>query len=238
MSRRNGGAPPLEENRLLAGLPLKDRRDFTAACDRIELEFGRVLAEPDERIRYVYFPLTGFISLIAPIDGGATLEVGLIGNEGMLGATLALGVDSAPLHALVQGAGAALRMTAVRFRRELGARAALRNSLLRYCYVLLRQVSQTAACTHFHTIESRLARWLLMTQDRARGTAFHLTQAFLGRMLGARRVGVTHAAGALQSRRLIGYHRGEIVVLNRKGLEAASCLCYSGSKRLYERTFG
>jgi hypothetical protein len=217
MSLRDGGEPPLEENRLLAGLPLKDRRELTAACDRIELEFGRVLAEPDERIRYIYFPLTGFISLIAPVDGGATLEVGLIGNEGMLGATLALGVDSAPLHALVQGAGAALRMTAVRFRR---------------------QVSQTAACTHFHTIESRLARWLLMTQDRARGAAFHLTQAFLGRMLGARRVGVTHAAGALQSRRLIGYHRGEIVVLNRKGLEAASCLCYSGSKRLYERTFG
>jgi CRP-like cAMP-binding protein len=204
----------------------------------VQLVFGQVLAEPDAPIRYVYFPETGFVSLLVPADGGAALEVGLIGREGMLGATLVLGVDSAPLHALVQGAGTALRMTAARFRKALAGSAALREVLTRYCYVLLRQVSQTAACTHYHTVKARLARWLLMTQDRALGATFHLTQEFLGRMLGARRVGVTEAAGGLQTRGLIGYRRGEIVVLNRRGLERASCACYAADKRLYDRTLG
>jgi len=133
----------------------------------------------------------------------------------MVGATLVLGVKSAPLHALVQGAGLALHMSAARFRRELAARPALQQLLLRYCYVLFRQLSQTAACTHYHAIQARLARWLLMTQDRARGASLHLTQEFLSGMLGVRRVGVTQAARSLQARHLIGYHRGEIVVVNR-----------------------
>jgi len=197
-----------------------------------------VLADPDVPISDVYFPLTGFVSLIAPVGRDETLEVGLIGAEGMLGATLALGVDSAPLHALVQGAGSALHLSAARFRREVRLRPALRQLLLRYCYVLLRQVSQTAACTHYHSIESRLARWLLMTQDRTGGATLHLTQEFLSGMLGVRRVGVTQAAGTLQARRLIGYHRGEIIVVDRRGLEASSCGCYAGDKRLYARTLG
>jgi CRP-like cAMP-binding protein len=204
-------------------------------CDRVELTFGQVLADPDVRLTDVYFPLTGFVSLISPV-GEASLEVGLIGPEGMVGATIALGVDSAPLQALVQGAGSALQLSAARFRREIRLRPAFRALLLRYCYVLLRQVSQTAACTHYHSIEARLARWLLMTQDRAGGSSLHLTQEFLSVMLGVRRVGVTQAAGKLQARRLIDYHRGEIVVVNRRGLEAASCGCYAGDKRLYDRT--
>ena len=204
----------------------------------MDLEFGQVLADPDVPISDVYFPLTGFVSLIAPVGRDETLEVGLIGAEGMLGATLALGVDSAPLHALVQGAGSALHLSAARFRREVRLRPALRQLLLRYCYVLLRQVSQTAACTHYHSIESRLARWLLMTQDRTGGATLHLTQEFLSGMLGVRRVGVTQAAGTLQARRLIGYHRGEIIVVDRRGLEASSCGCYAGDKRLYARTLG
>ncbi len=202
------------------------------------LAFGQVLAEPDERITDVYFPLTGFVSLIAPVGKEETLEVGLIGAEGMLGATLALGVDSAPLHALVQGAGTALHLSAARLRREFQLRPALHELLLRYCYVLLRQVSQTAACTHYHSIEARLARWLLMTQDRAGGSSLHLTQEFLSSMLGVRRVGVTQAAGKLQARRLIGYHRGEIVIINRRGLEASSCRCFAGDKQLYDHTLG
>jgi CRP-like cAMP-binding protein len=238
MSARTGGKTPPDENRLLAHLSRADRRGFAAHCDTVELAFGQVLAEPDVRMRYVYFPLTGFVSLIAPADEGSSLEVGLIGREGMLGATIALGVESAPLHALVQGDGTALRMTAARLRSELRARPALRAALLRYCYVLMRQVAQTAACTHYHSVEARLARWLLMTQDRARGAAFHLTQEFLSGMLGVRRVGVTLAAGTLQKRRLIGYSRGEIVVLNRKGLESASCHCYSTDKEMYARTLG
>lgn len=229
---------PHDGSRLLAHLPATERVSFVSLCDTVELAFGQVLAEPDVRVSDVYFPVTGFVSLIAPIGRDATLEVGLIGAEGMIGATLALGVDSAPLYALVQGAGSALRLSAARFRREFALRPALREVVLRYCFVVLRQVSQTAACTHYHSIEARLARWLLMTQDRARGASLHLTQEFLSGMLGVRRVGVTEAAGKLQSRRLIGYHRGEIVVLNRRGLEAASCGCYASDKRLYERTLG
>ena len=147
-------------------------------------------------------------------------------------------MNSAPFHALVQGSGEALRLTAVRFRRALDGRPGLADAVKRYCYVLLRQVSQTAACTRFHTIEERLARWLLMTQDRASGAEYHLTQAFLARMLGVRRVSVTQAAGTLQARRLIGYRRGEIVISNRRGLETASCACYGKDKRLYRRTMG
>jgi CRP-like cAMP-binding protein len=204
----------------------------------VELAFGQVLAEPDVRISEVYFPLTGFVSVITQIGGDATLEVGLIGAEGVLGATLALGVELAPQHALVQGAGSALHLSAARFRREIRLRPALRAVLLRYCYVLLRQVAQTAACTHYHSIEARLARWLLMTEDRARGASMHLTQEFLSGMLGVRRVGVTEAAGKLQARRLIVYHRGEIVVVDRGGLESASCGCYADDKRLYRRALG
>ena len=224
------------DNQLLALLPRRTRTAFEARCRRTKLAFGQVLAEPDARIRHVYFPIDSFVSLIARADAGSTLEVGLIGTEGMFGATIALGSDSAPLHALVQGGGTALRMTAKQFRLELAASALLRGLMLRYCYVLLRQLSQMAACTRYHPVQARLARWLLMTQDRARGSALHLTQQFLSQMLGVRRVGVTQAAGVLQAGKLIGYRRGEIVILNRRGLEAVSCVCYSADRLLYQRT--
>lgn len=226
------------DNRLLAHLSAADRKAFNRCCERVALRFGDVLAQPDAQIRYVYFPLTGFVSVMVPADKNATLEVGLIGREGMLGATIVLGVDSAPLHALVQGAGMALRIPASRFRRELAALPKLRAAILSYVYVLLRQVSQTAACTRYHTVEQRLARWLLMTQDRAFGAEFHLTQEFLAEMLGVRRVGVTQAAGALQGRSLIGYRRGEIIISDRRGLRNASCGCYASDKRLYQQTLG
>ena len=227
-----------DSNRLLEQLPAGDRDALTRLCEPVTLDFGAVLARPDALIRHVYFPLTCFISVMVPADRGESLEVGLIGNEGMLGGTISLGVDSAPLRALVQGAGRALRMTAAHFRRELERRPKLERAVTRYCYVLLRQVSQTAACTRFHTIEERLARWLLMTQDRASGAEYHLTQAFLAQMLGVRRVGVTQAASTLQARGFIGYRRGEVVISDRAGLRAASCVCYTKDRRLYKRTMG
>jgi CRP-like cAMP-binding protein len=238
ISPRNGGARQRLGNRLLAHLPAAEQQRFIALCGSVELTFGQVLARPDVRIADVYFPLTAFVSLIAPAGMHATLEVGLIGAEGMLGATVALGTQAAPLHALVQGAGSALHISAKLFQRELDARPTLRQLLLRYCYVTLRQVSQTAACTHYHSLAARLARWLLMTQDRVSTGSLHLTHDFLGRMLGVRRVGVTEAAGVLQARRLIIYRRGEIIVVNRRGLEAASCDCYARDKRLYDRVLG
>jgi CRP-like cAMP-binding protein len=224
-------------NRLLGGLPAKERTRILQQCEPVDLVFGAVLCNPDEPFRHVYFPLSGFISLVAPMDGHAPLEMGLIGNEGMLGVTLVLGVNVVPLRAVVQGSGSALRMSVARFRGALAASPALTRRLNRYLYVLMAQLSQTAACTRFHELDARLARWLLMTHDRAHGDRFHLTHEFLAAMLGVRRSGITIAAGALQRQKLIRYNRGRITVLNRKGLEAASCECYDAAIEDYGRMF-
>ncbi len=224
-------------NRLLDDLPRKDRNAFSARCEAVELVFGTVLCEPDELYRHVYFPHTGFISLVASVDHHPPLEMGLIGNEGMLGVTLVLGVNSAPMRGVVQGSGTALRMTVAQFRRELSDIPALAQTLGRYLYVLMAQLSQTAVCTNFHDLESRLARWLLMTHDRAHADRFHLTQSFLADMLGVQRSAVTIAAGEFQRKSLIRYSRGEISVLSRKGLEALACQCYAEVVKDYAKFF-
>ncbi len=214
-------------NGLLALLPQRERARLLAACEPVELVFGTVLCEAGERYEHAYFPLTGFISLVTKLAGHRPLEMGLIGSEGMLGASLAQGTDQAPMGAVVQGAGSALRLGVVQCQKIVLSSPALQHLMHRYLYVLMKQLSQSSACLSFHEIEPRLARWLLMTHDRAHADCFHLTHEYLADMLGVRRSGITIAAGNLQSRGLIHYRRGEITVVDRAGLEAASCECYA-----------
>jgi CRP-like cAMP-binding protein len=233
---RTNPVPPA--NRLIAALPRKDRQHLLERCEQVELGYADVLCESGKPIRHVYFPTDSIVSLVMPVAGHSGLEVGLIGNEGVLGIPVVLGVNVWPLRAVVQGAGPAWRLPLAPFRRELEHCAALQRRLSRYLYVSMRQLAQSAACTRFHVVEERLARWLLMTQDRAHSDAFDVTQEFLAQMLGVRRVGVTEAAGLLQRQRLIVYRRGHITVLDRPGLEAAACGCYEVEKDMYERVLG
>ncbi len=225
-------------NRLLAGLPAPDRRRILANCEAVELQFGEVIGESGERIHDVYFPTDSFVSLITHPVRQAGLEVWLVGNEGMIGAPLILGVASTSLRAVVLGAGPAWRMTAGRFGDALGRSDALRGTLNRYLCVRLRQAAQMVACTRFHLVEARLARWLLMSRDRAHADHFHVTHELLADLLGVRRVGITKAATALRQRALIDYHRGDVVILDRLGLQAVACDCYGALETMYEQVLG
>lgn len=224
-------------NRLLEHLPREARGRILSQSARVPLDFGAVLCQRRQLYRYVYFPVNGFISLVAAVGEHPPLEIALIGDEGMLGATLVLGVSQARLHGVVQGAGTAWRMPVSRFRRALREIPALRRVVSRYLYVTLAQLSQSTACSRFHEVEARLARWLLMTHDRAQADHFHLTHQYLADMLGVRRSAVTIAAGALQRRKLIRYVRGNIEVVDREGLEAASCECYQLIAADYDSMF-
>jgi CRP-like cAMP-binding protein len=228
----------LPENLLLGALPAADRKRLLANCATVELHTPDIVGEPGQPVQHVYFPVDSFISLIAPIDQDAQLEVGLVGNEGMLGVSLILDVRVSSLRAVVQGAGRAWQLDAATFRRELENSPKLRRVLHRYLYVLLGQLAQTAACTRFHFVEARLARWLLMTRDRAHSSSFRITHEFLAYMLGVRRVGVTRAAGALQQRELIRYARGSLEIIDARGLEAAACGCYAADKATYAAVLG
>jgi len=222
-------------NRVLASIPPKDRRRLVAQLKPVHLKFAQILYEAGEKIRYVYFPLNCLISLLTTVDKRRSLEVGMVGNEGLAGMPFVLGIGESGVRALVQGAGDALSMPAASFRIEFERNQPLRGALFRYTYALMAQISQTAACNRFHEAEARLARWLLMTRERVGSNEFPMTHEFLAHMLGVRRGGVTEAASALKSRGLIDYHRGKIRILDAKGLVAASCSCYQAVKAAFDR---
>ena len=222
-------------NRLIACLPRKDQRQVYAEAKQVELTAGDVLCEAGAPIKHVYFPLTGYISLVATIADHFGLEVSLIGNEGMFGVPVALGVGCSLQQALVQGTGLALRLEAAALRRLMRSSRALQQRLSHYAHVQTSQFAQVAACTRFHPIGERLARSLLMTHDRAHADQFDVTQQFLANMLSVRREGVSAAAGLLRARKLIRYSGGRITILNRAGLESAACGCYGASVQTYDQ---
>jgi CRP-like cAMP-binding protein len=226
----------LAGNDLLAALSPNDRRRLLARCTQVDLTYADVLCESGARIRHAYFPNRGLISLLTPVDRRPNVEVGMVGREGMAGIPLFLGVNVSPVRALVQGSGSAMRITAAAFRNEVERNPSLRRELNRYLYTFIVQLAQTAACNTRHELRSRLARWLLMTHDRMQSDKFYLTQEFLAQMLGVQRAGVTKAAGLLQKKKLIRYRRGHITILDRRGLERASCSCYSSVNKISSYT--
>ena len=224
-NNNSNGGPRV--NRLLASLPKNEYKRLLPKLKTVNLILGEELYEPGEAIKYVYFPNNSIISLISELSETSWLEVGMVGNEGMAGLPVFMGADSSSTAALVQGSGTAMRMSSAAVRAESNRLGSLHRLLHRYSHSLLTQVSQSSACNRSHLVNARLARWLLMTNDRLGMDEFPLTQEFLSTMLGVRREGVSKAAGALQAAKLIRYSRGIITLLNRRGLEAKSCDCYT-----------
>ena len=225
--------PQKTKNRLLAALSGKTYQHILSKSERIELIFNENIYNPGDVISDVYFPESGIVSLLSAVEANSTLEVGIVGNEGMIGLPVFLGVKTSNNRAVVQGAGFALKMAADDFLDECKT-GELPRILQRFTHSLMTQISQSAACNRFHEIEPRLARWLLMTGDRMHADEFQITQEFLSNMLGVRREAVNKSATHLQQQKLISYSRGNLSILNRQNLETAACNCYKIIKKDYD----
>lgn len=221
------------ENLLIQQLPVEVRRRFLDRCEPFDLVLSAELSVRGQPLTHACFPRTGFISLVIDVDSHPPLEVGMVGRESMLGSELVLGLAKTPWRALVQGAGSSWRIGAEALRNSLADMPALLDVVQASLLVRLHQQALASACERFHPIGPRLARWLLMSQDRAQSDTFHVTQEFIALMLGVRRVGITMAAGGFQDSGLIEYHRGEVTVLNRTALEAEACSCYVADKQIH-----
>jgi CRP-like cAMP-binding protein len=226
------------ENRLLAALPRDEYARLLPNLEKVSLALKAILHEANRPIAHVFFPLHGLISLVLPTAGGLAVEVGTVGNEGFVGTPVFLGTDRSPTRALAQVAGEALRIEAHLFQEEMRRGGPLHGLVQRYTQALINQISQSTVCNHLHSVEQRLCRCLLMTHDRVAADEFPLTQEFLAEMLAVRRPTVTAVAGALQKAGLISYHWGRITILDRKGLEAASCECYRVVQKELDRLLG
>jgi CRP-like cAMP-binding protein len=225
------------ENRLLRALPPEERERILSTLQPVTFTLGDVVYESGGHQEHIYFPTNSVVSLLYTMENGSTAEMGLAGNEGVVGVALFLGGDTAPNRAVVQIAGGAFKMKAKALRQEFARGGPLQRVLLRYTQALITQISQTAVCNRLHAVEKRLCRRLLLCHDRVASDELQMTQEFISNMLGSRRESVTVAAGHLQDAGLIHYSRGHIAILDRKGLEAAACECYAIVSEEFDRLF-
>ncbi|MDP9007245.1 MAG: Crp/Fnr family transcriptional regulator [Pseudomonadota bacterium] len=223
------------DNFLLAALPDPEWERWQPLLEKVEMPLGQVLYEPGTTLAHVYFPTTSIVSLLYVMENGASAEIAVVGNEGLVGISLFMGGESTPSRAVVQSAGHGLRLKAQLMKNEFNRAGPVLHLLLRYTQALITQMAQTAACNRHHTLDQQLCRWLLLSLDRLRANELTMTQELIANMLGVRREGVTEAALKLQQAGLISYARGRITVLDRPGLEKRTCECYAVVKREYER---
>src|SRR6202048_1682584 len=223
------------QNHLLAALPTSDYQRLASPLELVPMKLGEVLYESGVQLRYVYFPTTSILSLLYVMEDGASAEIAIVGNEGILGISLFMGGESTPSRAVVQSAGHAFRLKAALLKNEFGRFGPTMHLLLRYTQALITQMAQTAVCNRHHSVDQQLCRWLLLSLDRLASNELTMTQELIANMLGVRREGVTEAARRLQDAGLISYRRGRITVLNRPGLEARSCECYQVVKTEFDR---
>ena len=223
------------QNHLLAALPAEDLARLAPSLERIPLQLGEALYESGSRMRHVFFPTTSIVSLLYVMEDGASAEIAIVGNEGIVGVSLFMGGETTPSRAVVQSAGHAYRLKGQALKEEFYRAGPMQRLLLRYTQALLTQMAQTAVCNRHHSLDQQLCRWLLLSLDRLRSNELIMTQELIANMLGVRREGVTEAAGNLQRAGLIEYSRGRITVLDRPGLEARSCECYGVVRKEFER---
>ena len=228
-------APDLKANHLLANLPDAELGRWRPQLEPVELALGTVLYESGSTLSHVYFPTTAIVSLLYVMEDGASAEIAVVGNEGIVGISLFMGGQSTPSRAVVQSAGKGFRLRAATVKEEFGRAGPTMHLLLRYTQALITQMAQTAVCNRHHSLDQQLCRWLLLSLDRLRGNELVMTQELIANMLGVRREGVTESALKLQAAGLIRYARGHISVLDRGGLEARTCECYAVVKKEYDR---
>ena len=238
-ANRARGATPTghnpHQNHLLDALPAHDYERVVARLELVPLNLGDVLYEPGMQLRYVYFPTTAIVSLLYVMEDGASAEIAIVGNEGILGISLFMGGETTPSRAVVQSAGYGYRLRAQSLKEEFARSGPFLRLLLRYTQALITQLAQTAVCNRHHSVDQQLCRWLLLSLDRLSSNELSMTQELIANMLGVRREGVTEAAGKLQQAGLIHYRRGKIIVLDRPRLEARCCECYQVVKTEFDR---
>lgn len=228
-------APEPKLNHLLSALPPEEAGRWKPQLEQVEMPLGQVLYESGRTLSHVYFPTTAIVSLLYVMENGASAEIAVVGNEGLVGISLFMGGESTPSRAVVQSAGSGFRLRAQMIKDEFNRSGPVMHLLLRYTQALITQMAQTAVCNRHHSLDQQLCRWLLLSLDRLKSSELVMTQELIANMLGVRREGVTEAALKLQSAGLIRYARGRISVLDRPGLEARTCECYAVVKKEYDR---